>query len=153
MQAQEFRELFLGMIDNRENPYHPLVWMNGTPEIGAGCKIGFFTEVFAKGARLVIGEGCDIGSFVAINVADSHRRCIGLSETIAYREIIIGDRVFVGSHCVILGGVVIGHHSVIAAGSIVRPVTIPPFSLVVGDQVRPEYYRAQWEQQHPTGAR
>ncbi len=148
MDAQHFNALFLQAIDNQENPYHPLVMINGTPQIGAGCKIGFFSELFAKGAHLVIGDECDIGSFVAINVADSHRRCLGLSESIVHRDILIGDHVFVGSHCAILGGTVIGHHSVIGAGSIVRAVTIPPYSLVVGDRVRPEYYRAQCEQQH-----
>ena len=153
MHAQEFKALFLQTIHNRDNPYHPLVWMNGSPEIGAGSTIGFFSEVFAKGARLVIGERCDIGSFVAINVADSHRRCIGLSDVIAYRDIMIGDHVFIGSHCAILGGAVIGHHSVIGAGSIVRAVTIPPFSLVIGNQVKAEYYRAQCEQHHSAASR
>lgn len=153
MQAQEFKALFLEMMQNRDNPYHPLVWMNGAPEIGAGCSIGFFSEVFAKGARLVIGEYCDIGSFVAINVADSHRRCLGLSESIVYRDILIGDHVFIGTHCAILGGAVVGHHSVIAAGSIVRAVTIPPYSLVVDEQVKPGYYRAQCEQHHPTAGK
>lgn len=147
MDAQQFKASFLEMIHNRDNPYHPLVWINGTPEIGPGCKIGFFTEIFAKGARLVIGEGSDIGSFVAVNVADSHRRCLGLSESIDYRDILIGEHVFIGSHCAILGGAVIGHHSVIAAGTVVRAGTIPPFSLVIGEHVRAEYYRSQCEGQ------
>ena len=77
MEPGEFKELLLQAIENRENPFHPLVWINGEPQIGSGTYIGGFSEINAKGARVVIGRDCDIASFVAINVADSHRRCIG----------------------------------------------------------------------------
>ncbi|PKK88784.1 MAG: acyltransferase [Candidatus Wallbacteria bacterium HGW-Wallbacteria-1] len=127
-----------------ENPFHPLVWINGDPEIGEGVYIGGFSEVNARGARVVIGKGCDIASFVSINVADSHRRCIGLSDEVDRRDIIIGERVFIGSHSVVKGGAVIGHNSVVAAGTIVEGgVEIPPWSLVVGNpmKVKAGYYR------------
>jgi acetyltransferase-like isoleucine patch superfamily enzyme len=143
MDPRQFKQLLRDTIHNQDNPFHPLVWISGTPQIAAGCYIGLFSEVNAKGARVVIGEGCDIGSFVAINVADSHRRCIGLTGDNVCRDILIGDHVFIGSHCAVLGGAVIGHHSVIGAGSIVRAGTIPPYSLVVGDRIRPGYYAAQ----------
>ena len=143
-----FRQMFLDTIDNVENPYHPLVWINGEPEIGRGTYIGGYSEVNAKGARVVIGCDCDIASFVAINVADSHKRCIGLEDTTEYRNIFIDDSVFIGSHCVILGGASIGHHSVIAAGSVVRAWEIPPFSLVVGEQVKAGFYRAAYKARH-----
>lgn len=137
-----FERAFLEMMDNRANPFHPLVWINGEPEIGEGTYIGGFSEVNAKGARVVIGQGCDIASFVSINVADSHRKCIGLADRTERRDIIIGERVFIGSHCVIKGGAVIGHNSVIAAGTIVDAGVIPPWSLVTGNpmKVRPGYY-------------
>jgi acetyltransferase-like isoleucine patch superfamily enzyme len=144
----EFKALLLESIDNRDNPYHPFVWINGQPEIGANSHIGGFSEINAKGARVTIGEDCDIASFVAINAADSHRRCIGLAENIARRDIVIGDHVFIGSHSAVLGGAVIGHHSVIAAGTIVRAGVIPPFSLVSNDGVKPGYYRAEFEARH-----
>ncbi len=147
MDPREFKQLLRETIHNQDNPFHPLVWISGTPRIGAGCYIGLFSEVNAKGAQVVIGEGCDIGSFVAINVADSHRRCIGLTGDNVCRDILIGDHVFIGSHCAVLGGAVIGHHSVIGAGTIVRPGPIPPYSLVVGDRVRPGYYQAQCARQ------
>jgi acetyltransferase-like isoleucine patch superfamily enzyme len=146
MHAEEFKALFLELMHNQDNPYHPMVCIRGTPEIGTGCKIGYYSEIFAKGARVVIGDYCDIGSFVAINVADSHRRCLGLSDAIDCRDILIGDHVFIGSHCAVLGGAAIGHHAVIAAGSIVRAGTVPPYSLVIGDRVRPGYYEAQCAQ-------
>lgn len=148
MDENAFKQLFLKTVDNRDNPYHPLVWINGEPEIGHGTYIGGFSEVNAKGARLVIGRDCDIASFVSINVADSHRRCIGLADANDCRDLRIGDCVFVGSHCVILGGAVIGHHSVVAAGTVVRAGVIPPFSLVMGDEIKPGYYRADYEARH-----
>ena len=150
MNAREFKALFLETVQNRDNPYHPLVWINGDPQIGAGTYIGGFSEVNAKGARVTIGRDCDIASFVAINVADSHRFCIGVADSSDIRDIEIGDQVFIGSHSIILGGAVIGHNSVIGAGTVVRAGAIPPFSLVVGNPmvVQPGYYRAQFEARH-----
>ena len=145
MDDAEFRRRFLALIHTQDNPFHPLVWINGAPEIGEGVSIGGFSEVNAKGARVVIGDGCDIASFVAINVADSHRRAIGLADAIERRDIVLEHHVFVGSHSVILGGAHIGHHSVIGAGTVVRAGHIPPYSLVVGNPavVKPGYYRDQ----------
>ena len=148
MELDEFKSLFLRTVRNRDNPYHPLVWINGEPEIGLGTYIGGFSEVNAKGARVTIGRNCDIASFVAINVADSHRLCIGIAEATSCRDIVIGDCVFIGSHCAVLGGAAIGHHSVIGAGTVVRAGVIPPFSLVAGDRIEPGYYRAAFEARH-----
>jgi acetyltransferase-like isoleucine patch superfamily enzyme len=143
MDKTEFKRLFLEMMENQDNPFHPLVWINGDPEIGESTYIGGFSEINAKGARVVIGARCDIASFVAINVDDTHLRAIGLADTPDCRDIEIGDHVFIGSHCVVLGGARIGHHSVIAAGTVVRAADIPPFSLVIGNPmvVKPGYYR------------
>ncbi len=152
MDPQEFKSLFLRTIHNKDNRFHPLVWINGEPEIGAGTYIGGFSEVNAKGARVIIGRDCDIASFVAINVADSHRRCIGLDDASNCRDIVIGNRVFIGSHCAILGGATIGHHSVIGAGTVVRAGVIPPFSLVIGNEVRVGHYRSEFEARYGTSA-
>jgi acetyltransferase-like isoleucine patch superfamily enzyme len=150
MTADEFKTLLLKAVDNRDNPFHPLVWIHGEPEVGEGTYIGAFSEVNAKGARIVIGKNCDIASFVAINVADSHRRCIGLADATGRRDIVIGDCVFIGSHCAVLGGAVIGHHSVIGAGTVVRAGVIPPFSRLIGNDLRPGCYRAEFEARHGT---
>jgi acetyltransferase-like isoleucine patch superfamily enzyme len=150
MNAESFRAAFLAMMHNKDNPYHPLVWINGDPEIGPRTTIGGMSEVNAKGARVIIGADCDIASFVAINVADSHRRAIELADEIERRDIVIGDHVFIGSHSAILGGVTIGHHSVIAAGTILRACEVPPFSLVVGSPaiVKPGYYTEKFARWH-----
>ena len=148
MELAEFKQLLLQTIHNRDNPYHPLVWINGEPEIGPGTYIGGFSEVNAKGARVIIGRDCDIASFVAINVADSHRKSVGLADHNDCQDIIIGDCVFVGTHCAILGGAEIGHHSVVSAGVVVRAGVIPPFSLVLQGEVKPSYYRKEYEARH-----
>ncbi|HZO90980.1 MAG TPA: acyltransferase [Chthonomonadaceae bacterium] len=143
MEIEEFERLFLAMMDNMPNRFHPLVWIHGEPEIGANVYIGGFSEVNANHSRVVIGDNCDIASFVAINVADSHKKCLGIQETIDRRPIVIEHNVFIGSHSVVKGGAHIGHHSVIAAGTIVDGVEIPPYSLVSGNPmvVRAGYYR------------
>lgn len=150
MDKREFRSLLLDVIDNKENPYHPFVWINGSPEIGDDVYIGGFSEINAKGASVRIGKGCDIASFVAINVADSHRKAIGLSEANELNDILIGEHVFIGSHCTILGGAVIGHHTVIGAGTVLRAGVVPPFSLVMGNPavIKAGYYRADYEAIH-----
>ncbi|MGA2396343.1 MAG: acyltransferase [Candidatus Lustribacter sp.] len=141
--AARFAAQFQSLTTFKPNRFHPLVWILGEPEIGEGTVIGGFSAVNATGARVSIGAHCDIASFVSINAADSHRRCIGLSESIDRRDITIEDHVFIGSHSVVKGGAHIGHHTVVAAGTIVDADEIPPYSLVSGNpmRVRAGYYR------------
>jgi len=128
------------------NKYHPLVWINGEPEIGENVYIGGLSEINASNCHIQIGRNCDIASFVSINCADSHLRCIGKTSQVDRRPIFIGDNVFVGSHSVILGGVSIGNNSVVGAGSVLAKVNIPPYSLVVGNPpVIKEGYYLQYE--------
>ena len=138
----EFHVLFTRLTNFKANRFHPLVWINGDPQIGENVHIGFMSEVNAKGAHLVIGDHCDIASFVAVNCADSHKKCIGLIDEVERNDINIEHHVFIGSHSVIKGGVHIGHHSVVAAGSIVGPCEVPPYSLVIGNPmvVKSGYY-------------
>jgi len=141
--AEELAALLRKITGFKENPYHPLVWINGEPEIGEGVFIGALSEINARGARVRIGAHCDIASFVSINCADSHKRCIGLADEIERKDITIEGHVFIGSHCFVKGGAHIGHHTVIAAGTIVEPGVVPPYSLVCGNpmRVKPGYYR------------
>ena len=142
MDLKEFGHLLSQYIHFKDNRFHPLVWINGEPKIGENVYIGGMSEVNANGARVIIGDNCDIASFVAINCADSHKKCIGLSTKNDCRDIIIENNVFIGSHSVIKGGAHIGHHSVVAAGTIVEGKEIPPYSLVIGNpmKIKPGYY-------------
>ena len=151
MKQDEYKQHFYDLTTFKENPYHPLVWILGTPEIGENVYIGAFSEVNATGANVVIGAHCDIASFVTINCADSHLKCIELANTIDRKDITLENNVFVGSHCVIKGGVYIGHHSVVAAGTIVDTGYIPPYSLVIGNPmiVKEGYYLKEIEKNDP----
>ena len=134
------RKILLGIPDN---DFHPTVWINGQPKFGKNVYIGGFSIVNAKGTNIEIGDNCDIASFVSINSADSHRRCLGISQEIDRKPITLERNVFVGSHVVIKGGAHIGEFSVIASGCVVDGVSIPPYSLVFGNpmQVREAYYK------------
>ncbi len=136
MDIEEFQELLSHVTHFKRNQFHPLVWIVGDPVVGKNVYIGGVSEINAKNSSVVIGDNCDIASFVSINCADSHKKCIGLTKSVKRKNIIIENNVFVGSHCVIKGGAHIGHHSVIAAGTIVDGVNIPPYSLVTGNPMK-----------------
>ena len=136
MDILQFKELFFRFTNFKENRHHPFVCITGDPIIGKRVYIGAFSEINAKEVGVTIGDDCDIASFVSINCADSHLRCIGKGVGISRRPIIIQNNVFIGSHSVVKGGAVIGHHSVIAAGTVVDGVTIPPFSLASGNPMK-----------------
>jgi len=142
MDISEFQELFAQFTNFKKNRFHPLVWINGEPQIGQNVYIGGMSEINAKGAKVIIGDNCDIASFVSINCADSHKKCIGVSNDVERKDIILENNVFVGSHSFIKGGAHIGHHSVIASGTIVQGIKIPPYSLVIGNpmKVKDGYY-------------
>jgi acetyltransferase-like isoleucine patch superfamily enzyme len=143
MDLERYGALFHELTTFKKNPFHPLVWIIGEPEIGNNVAIGGLSEVNARGAKIKIGNNCDIASFVTINCADSHLKCIGLAEEILRNDITLEDYVFVGSHSVIKGGAHIGHHSVVAAGTIVDAGYAPPYSLIFGNpmQIKPGYYK------------
>lgn len=137
------------LIKMPANRFHPLVYIGGEPIIGENVYIGLLSEVNAKGAKVMIGDNCDIASFVSINVADSHKKTVGLADDIERKDIIIENDVFIGSHSFIGGGVHIGHHSVIAAGTIIsKPCDIPPYSLAVGNPciIKEGYYKNKLDQ-------
>lgn len=102
----------------------------GDVQLGEGVSIAAPAELMAKDSHIVIGDGCDIASFVVISTADSSRRCIGMSDTIERRSISIGENVFIGAGAVILGGCVIGNGSVIGAGVVLKGAWIPAHSRV-----------------------
>lgn len=112
------------------NVFPPGVKIHGEVEIGEGTSICEPADINGNRCSIVIGDHCDIAAFVTINCADSHMRCIGLSEEIERRPINLGDHVFVGQGAIILGGCRIGHHSVIGAGVVMKGLTVPPWSRV-----------------------
>ena len=143
MNLDTFKGLFEKLTNFKSNRFHPLVWINGEPKFGNNVYIGGMSEVNATGCNVTIGDNCDIASFVAINAADSHKLTLGILDKVERADITLEHNVFVGSHSVIKGGAHIGHHSVVAAGTIVEGVSIPPYSLVIGNpmQVKVGHYK------------
>ena len=103
------------------------------------------SEIYAKGANVIIGDHCDIASFVVINCSDSHKKTIGIADKIERKDIVLENNVYIGTQSYIGGGVHIGHHSVVGAGTIVRSGKYPPYSLIVGNPavVKEGYYAKQ----------
>jgi acetyltransferase-like isoleucine patch superfamily enzyme len=149
---ENYKKLFHKLTSFKENPYHPFVWILGEPTIGDNVYIGGFSEINSQGASILIGDNCDIASFVSINCADSHLKCIELSENIVRKDIILENHIFIGSHSVIKGGAHIGHHSVIAAGTVVNAGYVPPYSLVVGNPmvIKAGYYEKNKDDNDPS---
>lgn len=116
------------------NPYNPLCWVVGAPEIGPGCWIGAFTLIDGSGGCR-IGKGCEISSGAQILTHSSMRRTVTERAWphVDRAATELGDHVFVGTNAVVLMGSKIGHHSVIAAGAVVREFSeFPPYSLIAG---------------------
>lgn len=122
------------LLDLPANPYHPLVHIKGDVTIGEGGYIGMFTVIHGVGSKITIGKNFDCAPFVSINVADSHRKTLGLAKEIERLPITIGDNVFVGTRAIIKGGVMIGNNCVIAAGAIVeKRMVIPNWTMFLAD--------------------
>lgn len=109
------------------------VYMYGRINLGLDVSIGRGAEINAGktgGASITIGDACDIASNATISCLDSHMQCIGLSDSIEKKSIVIEDHVFVGDGAKILGGTKVGHHSVIGSNVVLKGEEIPPYSRV-----------------------
>lgn len=128
--------------------------------IGADVRIGrgawFDVSKYTKGAKIVIGDGTNIGRFPVLSAAK--KISIGEKCLFSYnvsiidhdhdfsdinkspmdsaitepREIIIEDHCFVGAHSFILKGVHLGKHCVVGANSVVNK-SFPAHSIIAGN--------------------
>jgi acetyltransferase-like isoleucine patch superfamily enzyme len=119
------------------NPYHPLAWIVGEPDIGDDVWIGAFTVVDGSGG-LTVGSGCDISAGAQIYTHSTVARCLSEGAVATERRSTsIGRHVHVGANAVVLMGSEIGDFSVVGAGAVVREGTVaPPYSLLVGVPAR-----------------
>ena len=94
-------------------------------EIGEGLYIGHFgTIILPREGR--IGHNCSVAQNVAIGASGK-----GASRGAPT----IGNRVFIGAHSVIVGGLQIGEDAMICAGSVVTR-SVAPRAVVVGNPAR-----------------
>ncbi len=88
--------------------------------------------------QVTLGDGVRVGA---------HSSLLGFNHTfelddrpiyqqpVTSRGITIGDDVWIGSHVVVVDGVVVGEHSVIGAGAVVTR-DVPPYSVVAGNPAK-----------------
>lgn len=94
-------------------------------EIGEGLYIGHHGTTILP-ARGSLGRNCNLGHGVTIGLAGSGEKR-GAPR--------IGNRVFIGTHAVIVGKITIGDDAMICAGSVLTR-SIPPRAVAIGNPAR-----------------
>ena len=103
-------------------------------EIGEGLYIGHYGSIILA-PQCRIGHNCSLAQNVTIGVAGSGEQ---------RGAPVIGNRVFIGAHSVIVGRVTVGDDAVVCAGSVVvRPV--PARAVVMGNPARVVSYEGSFE--------
>ncbi len=83
------------------------------------------------GGRVLIGEWCQIANDVTIATANHNIDGRRYYNNISYKDVVIGDNVWIACNAVILPGVRIGDNSVVAAGAVVTS-DVPADTVVAG---------------------
>jgi acetyltransferase-like isoleucine patch superfamily enzyme len=103
----------------------------GDVHIGANTWIGPFCSLDGT-AGLRIGSYCALSVGTQVLTHDTVRWCLsGGVSPYEYAPVAIGNRCFIGSHAVILKGVIIGDGCVIGAGAVVT-ADVPNNTIVAG---------------------
>jgi acetyltransferase-like isoleucine patch superfamily enzyme len=124
-----------------------LLTYKGDIRIGANCSVNPYAILYGEGG-LIIGDGVRIAAHTVIipsnhNFKDPDVPIFRQGHT--QKGVVIGDDVWIGTHCTILDGVTVGNGCVIGAGSVVTK-SIPEYSVVAGVPARVLYNRKQGRQ-------
>lgn len=104
---------------------------------------------FAKNAQVAntnIGKFCSIGPNFCCGLGIHPTNGISThpifyrGDTAEYKQVTIGNDVFIGANVTVLDGVTIGNGAVIGAGSVVSK-DIPPYAIAVGCPIEIKRYR------------
>lgn len=116
------------------NSYLNAFGERGRIEIGSGTHVDQFCVLYGQGG-LKIGASCAIASGVTIysqtNQYAADPRAKIIDQPVLYRQVVIGEDVWIGARAVILPGVSIGAHAIVAAGAVVR-ADVPAWTIVGG---------------------
>jgi maltose O-acetyltransferase len=104
------------------------LYVGNNTRIGPNCTIG-------ARSKIVIGENVTVSKYVVIETAGLDLNSENPRLMHQSKPITIGDEVWIGTHCIILGGVTIGKKAVIGAGTLVSK-DVPPYAIVVGSPNR-----------------
>lgn len=107
--------------------------MNGTPRfIAKSARFDDFHRI-TLGDRLVVSMNVHFlthdYSYTTALIATGE---IPKTDIGIFRDIVVGDNVFIGMNSILLPGTTIGNHVIVGAGSVVRGV-IPDYSIVAGN--------------------
>ncbi|WP_445713906.1 xenobiotic acyltransferase family protein [Flavobacterium sp.] len=110
-------------------------------------------DIMAVKGNVSIGNFCSIARNVSIQTYNhNHKKATSYfigqnffkekweNEKVSKGDVVIENDVWIGSHCVILGGVTIHNGAVVAANSVVNK-DVPPFSIVAGTPAKVIGYR------------
>lgn len=97
-------------------------------EISGNCHIGRYSQIDARGG-IRLGRNVVIAGHCLLITADHNPDDSGFMGRLG--EIVIEDRVWIGSRATILKNVTIGEGAVVAAGATVTR-DVPPWSIVAG---------------------
>ena len=103
-------------------------------EIGEGLYIGHYGSIILA-PQCRIGHNCSLAQNVTIGVAGSGEQ---------RGAPVIGNRVFIGAHSVIVGRVTVGDDAVVCAGSVVVRA-VPARAVVMGNPARVVSYEGSFE--------
>lgn len=96
-------------------------------------------------SSITLGEDCMLAYGIDVRSGDSHsivHKASGERTNFA-ADVVLGNHVWIASHCKILKGVVIGENSVVGTGSVVTR-DIPPDSLAAGTPARVKKSGITW---------
>ncbi len=102
--------------------------------VGENFYAGFNCTILDM-AEVRIGDNCLIAPHVGIYTAGHSINPAGRHKTGFAQPITIGNNVWIGGHCVVLGGVKIGDNSIIAAGSVVTK-DVPENTIFAGNPAK-----------------
>jgi acetyltransferase-like isoleucine patch superfamily enzyme len=107
------------------------VFISNNVKIGPNCTFGAFNKIY-------IGSSSRISSNCIIETAtlDLYKRDFGFHKG---KDIVIGNNVWIGAGCTILGGTIIGDNSFVHAGSIVSS-NIPKNSIFKENKIKTRIY-------------
>ncbi|MEB0260642.1 MULTISPECIES: DapH/DapD/GlmU-related protein [unclassified Mucilaginibacter] len=98
--------------------------------IGKNVSINAFVHMWGHGG-ITIGDDCLIASHVSITTVTHDTAAKLYRNTVIEKPVTIGNNVWIGSHAVILPGIIIGDNAVIGAGAVVTK-DVPANVVVVG---------------------
>ena len=114
--------------------------------LGDNVNIDWDSVLYATNARIVIGDNSGVAVGCTF-ITGNHRSVPGElfkskgNHNLEGKDIILDEEVWVGAKCIILAGSHVGRGAILSAGSVVRGIKVPPYSIVAGNPAKIVGYR------------